>query len=81
MVSKPYVNGDISRGKNLSLKCFHSLEQRLCLQGCQDIYKEVLWVSVGQSAAMLQSIKLWGRSNHPGLQPRPHASGLTQAGL
>ena len=36
-----------------------------------DLFKEVLWVSVGQSGAKLWSIKHWGYSNRPGLEPWP----------
>ena len=34
------------------------------------LFKEVLWVSVGQLAAKLQPVKVGGSSYHRGLEPR-----------
>ena len=42
LVSKPYVNGVILRGQNLSFKCCKYSEQKLGYQKGQDLSKEVL---------------------------------------
>ena len=58
LLSKTYVNWVTLTEHNLSSKFCQSLEQKLCLQTGQDLFKEVLWISVGQWAANLQSVKL-----------------------
>ena len=51
------------------LKILLVLWERIMLLGGLDLFKEELWVSVGQRAAKLLSVKLWGWSHHPGLKP------------
>ena len=41
---------------NLSMNCFQSVELKVYKQKGQDLSIEVLWVSVGQRAAKLQSV-------------------------
>ena len=53
LLNKPYVNGVTLTEKTLSLKCCHSLDQKLCSQSSRDLSKEALWISVGQLAAKL----------------------------
>ena len=49
-------------------------------QGGSYLSKDVLWVSVGQRAAKLQSFKLWGWPSCLRFQPSPHVCCLTLAG-
>ena len=58
LLTKTYVNWVTLTEHNLSSKCCQSLEQKLCLQTGQDLFKEALWISVDQWAANLQSVKL-----------------------
>ena len=51
----------------------------VCWRGW-DLFKEVLWVSVGQLAANLQAVKVGGWSYCTGNEPRPHSWGSRWAG-
>ena len=74
ILHKLNVNGVTLTRQNLLLKCCKSFEQKLCYQPVQDLFKEVFWVYVGQRAAKLSDVKLWGWSNRLGLKLGPHAS-------
>ena len=51
LVNKPYVSGVILREHNLSLKSSQYFESKVYFREILDLFKEVLWVSVGQRAA------------------------------
>ena len=59
------------REQNSSLWSCLSSMSRICLWRDLNLSKEVLWVSVGQTAAKLQAVKLWGWSHCPGVDPEP----------
>ena len=62
LLNKPYLNGVTLREQILFLKCYQSLEQK---RRGLDLFKEVLWVSVGQSSAKLQAVKGEGMKKIP----------------
>ena len=64
-----YVNGATLtlREQNLSLKCCQSLEQKLYQD--QDLFKEVLWVSVCQRASKLPAVKVGGLTKSSAVRP------------
>ena len=55
---KPYVNKITVTEQYLFLQCCQSLQQKSYQQQDQDLFKEVLWVSVDQRAAEIQAIKV-----------------------
>ena len=63
---------------NVHLK---TTELKICWQQCVDFSIEVLWVSVGQRAAKLWSVKLWRWFCYPGVKPGPPLNSLTLAEL
>ena len=70
LFDKTHVNGVILREQNLFSKVYW--------QKGLDLFKEVLWVSVGQRAAKSHSVKLWGWSHCQGINPHLHACGSTR---
>ena len=58
--NKPYVNLVSLWKQNLSTKFCPSYNLEVCLKRSLDLSKEVLWVSVGQTAAKLWAIKVRG---------------------
>ena len=53
LVKKYYRNGVTLREPNISLKCCQPLEQKLCQQWRQDLFKEVMWGSVQGASYVL----------------------------
>ena len=60
LVNKPYVNEVTLSKQNLSQKFYKSFELKVCFKRGLDLSKEILWVSVGQLAANLQTVKVGG---------------------
>ena len=79
LLNKPYVNGVILIGKNLSLNASSLLIRQVINREGLDLSKEVLWVSLSHRAAKILSVKLWWWSHHPGVEARTPAFGLTPA--
>ena len=70
-VEKPYLNG-VSLSRQLQYqKSFQSNCFNIFFQGVLDLSREILWVCVSQRATKLWSMKIWGCSNHPAIEPRP----------
>ena len=61
ILNKPYVNGVILRGQNLSLKCFESLDQTICQQRRLRSFKRgtvSLYRSKGCKVVACQTLKM-----------------------
>ena len=58
ILNKPYSNGVSLGEKILHLEFYPTFEQKVRHWQVLDLSKEVLWISVGQRATKLRSVKL-----------------------
>ena len=68
LVKKPYVNEVTLNRQNLNPA--RPLNWNCACEGGWDLFKEVLWVSVGQIALKLQAVKVEGLTKNSAPGPR-----------